>query len=279
MSTKSGKNNTGAIQKSNTSSNNSQPSKSSSLSNSSWSTVTRALNAKHTTQLAQPGPTANDNEADDVEEFITVTLACFQKFQQPVFALITHLVFEHSAITNRFTEKWKAALNHALPFNEFSTFRTITKILGFKELNQYCAFVLECPGIDRRLIMRDSAYTTNGFDFRFLQQEIPNPKQISHDKPKINTDKKEVKKKHDESDAVHPNEIQQEESKSADDTHKDPAMFSQCAGSDDYENVSSTTMDTPHEADDSIQDTKSPLQNFKHSRKTVILYFTLLIKQ
>jgi hypothetical protein len=47
----------------------------------------------------------------------------------------------------------------------------VQKILGFKTLNLYRTFIQECPGIDEYLIMHDSQYTMNGFDFHFINQD------------------------------------------------------------------------------------------------------------
>ena len=118
MYTRSGKKNPGGTQKTTASRNNSKASKIPS-SEASWSTVPpRAPSEKHTassTQLTQPTMTkdvAEDIDADDEETFTTVTLACFPKLQQPIFALVTHLVSEPSATNNPFTKKWQEAMQH-----------------------------------------------------------------------------------------------------------------------------------------------------------------------
>jgi hypothetical protein len=179
MSTKSGKRNTGGNQKAAAHVNPSQNLKNTSSSESSWTTVSRARAVKHTvhpklTNDAKTiGAKATEPDDDDDDSFTTVTLSCFEKFQQPIFALITHLIAENGASNDPFIEKWQEASNHALPFDENSTFRTITKIFGFKDLTMYRNFILECPDIETHLDIRDSPYTTNGFAFRFTKQDSP----------------------------------------------------------------------------------------------------------
>ena len=88
MSTKGGKRNIGGTQKAAATVNPSQTSKNTSSSESSWTTVSRTRAIKHTVYL-MPTNDAKAAELDhDDETFTTVTVSCFSKFQQPIFALM-----------------------------------------------------------------------------------------------------------------------------------------------------------------------------------------------
>jgi len=95
----------------------------------------------------------------------------FRSSKNPVFPLVTYLLADNNNQDSSFARVWNDAINQALPFDDQLTFWAVQKILGFKTLNLYRTFIQECPGIDEYLIMHDSQYTMNGFDFCFINQD------------------------------------------------------------------------------------------------------------
>jgi hypothetical protein len=105
----------------------------------------------------------------------TASLTHFKTFQQDIFPIIETITNDPTYKNHPTIKEWLAAkMAHKISIN--STFRTVSKSLGFKDLNDYRSFVEKFPNIKSYLTFyTGTGKTSFKYEIHHTQDLINNP--------------------------------------------------------------------------------------------------------